>query len=400
MAGLLYMSRVQTGIEVLTKYFPKKVSNLRVGIVCNQASVDSELRHAIDLLQSVHAQVKIVFGPEHGMYGDIQDMQVVEDDFITHHSGTIIPVISLYRQSIQDLTPHVKHIQELDVLVVDLQDIGTRYYTFIWTMALCMQVAGTAGIRIIVCDRPNPINGVITEGNMLKPGFESFVGLYPLPNRHGLTLAEIARYLRDFCYISCDLEIIPMLGWKREMFFEDTGLPWVAPSPNIPTVSTALLYPGMCLVEATELSEGRGTCHPFEIAGAPGINPVTLAKALAQRNLRGCLFRPVYFRPTFHKYVGTRCGGIQIHITNRQHFKAYNVGTHLLYITRISVPELFTWRSKPYEFVTNLPAVDLLSGDQQLRLLIDNGTDPSTLEEEYEKELTSFEEIRRMVFLY
>ncbi|HHW75812.1 MAG TPA: DUF1343 domain-containing protein [Xanthomonadaceae bacterium] len=392
------MSRVQTGLETLLKEFPEKIRNSRIGVVCHPASVDAELRHALDLLQVAGARIVAVFGPEHGARGEAQDMEDVEDVPLDPRLG--VPVYSLYGATFDSLTPRREQLQDLDALVIDLQDVGARYYTFVWTMALCMAAGGKVGVRVLVCDRPNPLDGLTTEGNLIKPGFESFVGLHPLPNRHGLTPGEIARYVQRRRGVECELDILPMRGWRREMVFEDTGLSWVYPSPNMPTVDTARVYPGMCLVEATELSEGRGTCRPFEVAGAPGIDPEALAAELSRRNLAGCRFRPLYFRPKFQKHAGRTCGGVQIHVTDRRRFDSYAVGVAFLQSVGRVAPEAFAWRAKPYEFVADIPAIDLLAGDDQLRLALEVGADLTDLAAEWARERAAFEAMRREAFLY
>ena len=392
------MSRVQTGLETLINDFPEKIRGARIGVVCHPASVDAELRHALDLLQAVGARIVAIFGPEHGARGEAQDMEDVEDLPLDPRLGA--PVHSLYGATFDSLTPRQEQLEGLDALVIDLQDVGARYYTFVWTMALCMEAAGEAGVRVLVCDRPNPIDGVTTEGNLIKPGFESFVGLHPLPNRHGLTPGEIARYVQDQRGIRCELEVLPMRGWRREMFFEDTGLPWVYPSPNMPTVDTALAYPGMCLVEATELSEGRGACRPFEVAGAPGIDPEALAADLSRRNLPGCRFRPLYFRPKFQKHAGGTCGGVQIHVTDRRSFDSCVTGVAFLHSVKRIAPEAFAWRAKPYEFVADIPAIDLLAGDERLRLALESDADPNELTSQWAQERVAFEAVRREVLFY
>ncbi len=392
------MSRVQTGLEILVNELPQKISGARIGVVCHPASVDPDLRHALDLLQNARARIVAIFGPEHGVRGEAQDMEAVE--CISLDSQFRLPIHSLYGANLEGLRPSLEQLEGIDALVIDLQDVGARYYTFIWTMALCMEAAGTAGLRVLICDRPNPVGGLTTEGNLIKPGFESFVGLYPLPNRHGLTLGEIARYIQNFHGVQCELDIIPMRGWQRDMFFEETGLPWVYPSPNMPTVDTAFVYPGMCLVEATEMSEGRGTCRPFELAGAPGINPDALSAELLRFSLSGCQFRPVYFRPNFHKYAGHTCGGVQIHVTNRHVFNSYAVGVAFLRGVKHVCPEALHWRSQPYEFVDNTPAIDLLAGDDRLRLILEENLNPTDLFAEFSRELAGFEEVRQEVFLY
>ena len=392
------MSRVQTGLETLINDFPEKIRGARIGVVCHPASVDAELRHALDLLQATGTRIVAIFGPEHGARGEAQDMEGVED--LSLDPRLKIPVYSLYGATFESLTPRREQLQGLDALVIDLQDVGARYYTFVWTMALCMAAAGQVGVRVLVCDRPNPLDGLTTEGNLIKPGFESFVGLHPVPNRHGLTPGEIARYAQHWRGVECDLEILPLRGWRREMVFEDTGLPWVYPSPNMPTVDTAWVYPGLCLVEATELSEGRGTCRPFEIAGAPGIDPETLAADLSRRNLAGCRFRPLYFRPQFQKNAGKTCGGVQIHVTDRRRFDSYTVGVAFLQSVQRVAPEVFAWRAKPYEFVADIPAIDLLAGDDQLRLALEVDADLAELAAEWALERAAFEEVRREAFLY
>lgn len=390
--------RVQTGLETLVNDCPEKIRNARIGVVCHPASVDAELRHALDLLQAAGARIVAIFGPEHGARGEAQDMEGVEDMPLDPRLGA--PVHSLYGATFDSLTPRREQLEGLDALVIDLQDVGARYYTFVWTMTLCMEAAGKAGVRVLVCDRPNPLDGLTTEGNLIKPGFESFVGLHPLPNRHGLTPGEIARYVQRYRGIQCELDVLPMRGWRREMVFEDTGLPWVYPSPNMPTVDTALVYPGMCLVEATELSEGRGTCRPFEVAGAPGIDPEALAAELSRRNLPGCRFRPLYFRPRFQKHAGNTCGGVQIHVTDRWCFDSYSTGVAFLQSVKCVAREAFAWRAKPYEFVADIPAIDLLAGDNQLRLVLETDSDLAELAAEWAQERAGFEEMRREAFLY
>jgi uncharacterized protein YbbC (DUF1343 family) len=224
--------------------------------------------------------------------------------------------------------------------------------------------------------------------------------LHPLPNRHGLTPGEIARYLQQRRGIECDLEVLPLRGWRRNMYFDETGLPWVYPSPNMPTLDTALVYPGMCLVEATELSEGRGTCKPFEVAGAPGIDPEALAAALTAENLPGCRFRPLYFRPQFQKQAGSTCGGVQIHITDRRRFDSYLTGVAFLCCVKQIAPAIFAWRRKPYEFVDTIPAIDLLAGDDSLRRGLEAGATLAELSATWAKDRVAFEEIRRAAWLY
>lgn len=392
------MPRVQTGLEALIDEFPQLIRGARLGVVCHPASVDADLRHALDLLHAAGGRIAAIFGPEHGARGEAQDMEEVDD--IALDPKLKVPVYSLYRATFDSLTPRPEQLRGLDALVIDLQDVGARYYTFVWTMGLCMQAAGAAGVRVLVCDRPNPLNGVTTEGNLPRPAFLSFVGLHPLPNRHGLTPGEIALYLRRYRGVECQLEVMPLRGWRRSMYFDETGLPWVYPSPNMPTLDTALVYPGMCLLEATELSEGRGTCRPFELAGAPGVDPDALAAALEQENLPGCRFRPTYFRPQFQKHARQTCGGVQIHVTDRGRFDAYLTGVAFLRAVRRTAPDAFNWRLKPYEFVADIPAVDLLAGDERLRQGLEAGAALAELAAPWAAARAAFEDTRRSVFLY
>jgi uncharacterized protein YbbC (DUF1343 family) len=392
------MPRVQLGIEALIEEKSHLIKNKKIGVVCHPASVDSQLRHTLDLLHQAGAHITAIFGPEHGARGEAQDMEGVDDESLDPKLK--VPVHSLYGATYESLTPTKAQLAGLDLLVIDLQDVGARYYTFVWTMALCMKAAGEIGLKVLVCDRPNPINGEQLEGNILQEPFSSFVGLHPLPNRHGMTPGEIALYVQKYRGIKCDTEIIPMKGWQRSMYFDETGLPWVYPSPNMPTIDTATVYTGMCLVEATELSEGRGTCKPFEVAGAPGVDPERLAAELSKQNLAGCVFRPLYFRPQFQKHAKTNCGGVQIHITDRRELDSYLLGVAFLRSVNVLHPEAFRWRQKPYEFVDQIPAIDLLAGNEKLRLGLEANIPLSALSSEWAAERDAFAEIRTSCLLY
>ena len=392
------MPRVQTGIEVLVNEEAHLIKGQRIGVVCHPASVNSRLRHTLDLLHEAGAQIVAIFGPEHGARGEAQDMEGVEDESLDPKLH--VPVHSLYGATFESLTPTHAQLKGLDALVIDLQDVGARYYTFIWTMGLCMKAAGEVGVKVIVCDRPNPINGEQLEGNILREPFSSFVGLHPLPNRHGMTPGEVAVYLQQYRGIKCDTEIIKLRGWQRSMYFDETGLPWIYPSPNMPTLDTATVYSGMCLVEATELSEGRGTCRPFEVAGAPGVDPERLAATLTAEELAGCAFRPLYFRPRFQKHAAATCGGVQIHVTDRRAFDSYLVGVAFLRSVKIVHPEAFAWRAKPYEFVAEIPAIDLLAGSEALRAGLETGASLRELSSGWSQERQAFAETRRACLLY
>jgi uncharacterized protein YbbC (DUF1343 family) len=397
---------VQTGIDVLLDGGLADLVGRRVGVLCHPASVDSKLVHVVDALVAGGVRITRLFGPEHGIRGEAQDMVGVDG---ARDSRTGIPVTSLYGDSFASLSPSASELREIDVLVIDLQDVGSRYYTFIWTMALCMQAAAAAGVQVIVLDRPNPIGGHAIEGGDVLPWAESFVGLGSIPVRHGLTVGEVARLVRGgipgggprFANpIDCDLRVIAMRGWKRDDYFEATGLPWVLPSPNMPTVNTAVVYPGMCLIEGTNVSEGRGTTKPFEIIGAPFVDGYRLAERLARYRLGGVAFRPLSFRPTFHKFAGQVCGGIQLHVLDRARFRPYLTGVAVLCALRAETGDSFRWRTEKYEFVSDRPAIDLLAGGDAVRLGVDAGAGPDEIAESWRAAEAAFAERRRPALLY
>jgi uncharacterized protein YbbC (DUF1343 family) len=356
------MPRVQSGLEKILAD-DRLLRGRRVGLIANPTAVDAELRHAADLLSLV-----ALFGPEHGVRGDAQDMIGVGTAV---DARTKLPVHSLYGHDAASLAPTAAMLDEVDVLVYDVQDVGSRYYTFVWTMVLAMRACAKAKKTFVVLDRPNPIGGALVEGGDIAPGYDSFVGLVSCPNRHGLTAGEIATWRAAEEKLDVDLHVVTMNGWQRDMMFADTGLPWVMPSPNMPTVDTALVYPGMCLVEGTELSEGRGTTRPFELAGHPALDAYAFAEELAA--LPGARFRPVTFTPTFHKHGGQACGGVQIHVTDARAFRPYLTGVAWLRAADRLLGARFAWRTRAYEFVDKIPAIDLLAGSSQVRDLIDAG---------------------------
>ena len=334
---------VLPGLEVLVDSEPWRIQGKRIGLVTNQSAVTSDLRHAVSMLLAGRGwKLAALFGPEHGIWGEAQDMAHVES---STDPLTGLPVYSLYGKNESDLAPRREILRNLDALVIDLQDIGSRYYTFIYTMALCMREAAPLGVEVIVLDRPNPIDGAHLEGNIREEKYSSFVGMFPLPTRHGMTAGELARwferYYRDVHKIECNLTVVPMKGWRRSMWWGDTGLPWVIPSPNMPTVYTATVYPGMCLVEGTNLSEGRGTTHPFEFFGAPWLDSFKFADALNRLSLPGVRFRPHYFMPTFHKHANKVCGGVELHVTNRATFEPYRTGLWCVKVARDMNPDEF-----------------------------------------------------------
>jgi len=288
----------------------------------------------------------------------------------------------------------------LDVLLFDLQDVGVRVYTFVWTMALAMEACAEAGVRFVVLDRPNPVGGRVLEGPVLRPGFESFVGLHPIPLRHGFTAGELARWLNQERGIACDLEVIPMDGWTRDMFWEDTGLPWVLPSPNLPTPDSCVVYPGMVLVEGTNLSEGRGTTKPFELVGAPYLDPCALVDAVAADDIAGANLRPCYVEPTFQKHAGVVCGAVQIHVTDRRAFRSVRTAVALFRAAKDQAPKGFGWRPPPYEYEERLMPVDILWGHDGLREGIDGGASVAEILRGVEDECAAFREGAARTLLY
>lgn len=389
---------VLTGLARLASEGNSVLDGRRIGLICNPTAVDSELVHAIELLgRRVDLKLVALFGPEHGVRGDAQDMISV-DNATDKRSG--LPVHSLYGTTEDTLAPTPEMLDQIDVMVYDVQDVGSRYYTFVWTMVLAMRACAKAGKAFCVLDRPNPLGGVHVEGPAIAPGFESFVGLVSCPNRHGLTAGEIARWRHAVEKLDLDLAVISMRNWQRDMRFDHTGLPWVMPSPNMPTPDTALVYPGMCLVEGTELSEGRGTTRPFELAGAPHLDGHELAETLAAWKLPGVTFRPVVFTPMFQKHAGKACGGVQLHVTNPETFRPYLTGVAFLKACHDQAPGEFRWRERAYEFVDKIPAIDLLAGSAALREGITSGASLDDLAARWPRDEGAFAEERAEFLLY
>lgn len=389
------MTRVSSGLDVLVRRRPALLRRHRVGLLCHQASVTRELTHAADVVGALPgARLVALFAPEHGIAGAAQDHAWIRS---STRSAAGVPVWSLYGRR---LAPTGDMLKGLDVLVVDLQDVGSRYYTFVWTTALAMRACASARIPVVVLDRPNPLGGLVMEGNVPDGRFSSFVGLYPLPARHGLTIAELASYLNETHGIGCDLTVIPMEGWRRTMSWEQTGLPWVAPSPNMPTPMTARVYPGGCLIEGTNLSEGRGTTRPFELVGAPFLDGRRLARALARRALPGVAFRAAAFAPAFHKHRGQLCQGVQLHVSDERRFKPFASYLALIIEARRQAPGRFRWQRPPYEFETRRLPIDLLCGDDAIRCAIERGVPLARLERRWKRDLTRFAGARRPYLLY
>jgi len=314
-----------SGLDNLFHHQKRLLAGKKIGIMANPSAIDSDLRFIVDLfVQENSWKVVALFGPEHGLRAEMQDQEWCRS---YTDVATGLPVHNLYGQH---LKPSPEMLRGIDVIVFDIQDVGSRYYTFIYTLSYLMEACKEQGIEVVVLDRPNPINGLGVEGPVLEEGYESFVGRYPIPIRHGLTVGELALLFHQEFGLNCKLEIIKMEGWHRNLFFDQTGLPWVMPSPNMPTVDTAVVYPGMCLFEGTNVSEGRGTTRPFEIFGAPWIDPVKLVKAMDDFQLEGVRFRPLYFQPTVRKFQQELCGGAQIHATDRETFHPVRMAVSLL----------------------------------------------------------------------
>jgi uncharacterized protein YbbC (DUF1343 family) len=368
----------------------------QVGVVCNPASVDGDLRHVADLL-SAQSGVKLtaIFGPQHGFRSDVQENMIETGH--TRDEIRRVPIHSLYSDTRE---PTAEMLQGVDVLVIDLQDVGTRIYTYIYTMANCLVAARKHGVKAVVCDRPNPIGGVDIEGPMLVHGFESFVGQYPIPMRHGMTVGELARLFNEHFGIGADLEVVRMEGWRREMYWDETRVPWVLPSPNIPTVDSAVVYPGTVLFEGTNVSEGRGTTKPFELIGAAWIVAERFADVMNRLDLPGVRFRPVVFEPTFHKHAGVSCGGCQIHVLDRGRFRPVETGVALTAASRGSDPERFRWREPPYEYEHEKLPFDILAGSPELRKQIEHGIPAREIARSWEGAIQAFSGIRERFLMY
>jgi uncharacterized protein YbbC (DUF1343 family) len=375
---------VNVGLDRLATIRPllARLSSARVGVLAHPASVTRELAHIADVLEATGIKPAILFGPEHGYGGEAQDMIGVPSA-VDDRSGA--PIVSLYGDKFEDLSPRPEHLASIDVLLVDLADIGSRYYTFVWTALLALRAAARAGVHVVLLDRPNPISGDLAtvEGATQEPGFLSFVGLEPVPIRHALTVGEIVALMadRDGLPIGKDgaLSIVSVEGWDRSHLAATWDRPFILPSPNMPTADTALVYPGGCLIEGTNLSEGRGTTRPFEIIGAPWINGRVLTRDLAKTGLGGFIARPLTFRPTFQKHAGAICGGVQIHVTRPDAFRPVAVYTALVALARRQDPERFRFRTELYEYVDDIPAFDLLTGSASARRAIESGEDPTEI---------------------
>lgn len=386
----------KTGLEVLLESKRDLLDGARVGLIVHPASINSRYEHAADLLlRNNRTKVAALFGPQHGIRGHTQDNMIEWQTFRDERTG--LPAYSLYGETRK---PIPEMLDGVDALVIDVQDVGTRVYTYIHTMALAMQAARECDKRFVVLDRPNPINGLKIEGPILDPEFKSFVGMFPIPLRHGMTVGELALMFNQEYGVGCDLEVVKMEGWRRAMWFEETGLPWVMPSPNMPHVDTAAVFPGSVMLEGTTVSEGRGTTRPFEIIGAPYIDAAALTGELARHKLPGFALRELYFEPTFHKFSGRLCAGVQIHVTDRTAFKPAITGVAVISSIRRLYPEEFGWKQPPYEYVYDKLPFDVISGGSAVREQIEAGVSMAVIEEGWREALERFESARARYLLY
>jgi uncharacterized protein YbbC (DUF1343 family) len=387
---------VRAGIEQLLTDNRALVAGKRVALVSNPASVDSAFRHSADVLfGDPDLRVVALFGPQHGFRSDLQDnmVETPHDRDRRRH----VPIYSLYSETRE---PTAEMLRDVDVLIVDLQDVGTRVYTYIYTMANCMRAAARHGVQVVVCDRPNPIGGVAVEGATLDPRFSSFVGQFRIPLRHGMTIGELARLFNQEFGLNASLEVVPLDGWQRTMYFDETHLPWIIPSPNLPTLDSAIVYPGAVLFEGTMISEGRGTTRPFELIGAPTIDADRLASAMNARGLPGVHFRPVSFEPTFQKHAKETCGGCQLHVTDRESFRPVRAAVELLAEIARRNPAAFAWRQPPYEYEHDKWPIDILYGSDRLRHSIDRGEDLEPLIRSWAEDEDAFRRLRRRYLIY
>jgi uncharacterized protein YbbC (DUF1343 family) len=385
---------VRLGSDLLLS--SSRLKGTRVGVVCNHASLDRGFLHIVDRLAAAdHLTLAAIFGPQHGFRSDVQDNMIETPH--ANEPGRRVPIYSLYSETRE---PTAEMLSGIDVLVIDLQDVGARIYTYIYTMANCMRACARHRIPVIVCDRPNPIGGVDVEGARLVPGFESFVGQFPIPMRHGMTIGELARLFNEVYSIGAQLEVVTMEGWRRDMYADQTGLPWVMPSPNMPTLDTAIVYPGTVLFEGIMLSEGRGTTRPFELVGAPWIDAERFARDMNALGLTGVHFRPAVFEPTFQKHAKQTCGGCQIHVIARHLFKPVLVGVALAGMFRRTNPSKFAWRQPPYEYEHDKMPIDILAGADTLRTQIEADMPAAEIAASWKADEDAFRAVRDRFLMY
>ena len=373
-----------------------RLNGLCVGVVANPASIDGAFRHVLDRIATRDGvRLGAIFGPQHGFRSDLQD-NMIETPHAEDRARQV-PIYSLYSETRE---PTAEMLAGLDALVIDLQDIGARIYTFVYTMANCLRAARRHGLTVIVCDRPNPIGGIEVEGPTLERGFESFVGQFAIPMRHGMTIAELARLFNEHFGIGADLEVVTMEGWSRDQYWDETGLPWVMPSPNVPTDDTAVVYPGTVLFEGTMLSEGRGTTRPFELLGAPWIDAEPFTDRMNDIGLAGAYFRPAVFEPTFQKHCKVTCGGCQLHVTDRRALRPVAVGASLIREFRSMRPDRFAWRQPPYEYEHDKIPIDILAGNATFRAQIEQQVPLEEILGSWETGEAAFRKVRKDYLLY
>ena len=387
---------VRTGLEVFLETPPSWVDGAAMGLLCNPASVDRTLRHARLLIENrFPGRLRALYSPQHGFFAEKQD-NMIESDHMTDPALNI-PVFSLYGET---RVPTAEMLAPIDTLLIDLQDVGTRVYTFIYTMSYCMEAAGRLGKRVVVLDRPNPVGGAVIEGNLLAPGHASFVGRYPIPMRHGLTIGEMALLFNGRFGVDSELSVIAMEGWRRRMTYRETGLPWVAPSPNLPTPESAMVYPGQVLWEGTNVSEGRGTTQPFELFGAPYFDADRLLDALGGDAPPGALLRPCRFEPTANKWAGRVCKGFQIHVTDPGEYRPYGTSLRLHRAVLACHRDAFEWKAPPYEYEHDRMPIDLILGDGEVRRRIERLEAVDGGERRWAADLAAYAAIGRGVHLY
>lgn len=389
---------MRTGFERLFDN-PGALRGKRVGVACNHTAVDTSLDHLLDRLRAADVKVRRIFAPEHGLHATAQDMISVDGEDAAESA-----LVSLYGKTVDTLRPRPELLADLDVVLFDIQDIGSRYYTYQATLGYMMEVAAGTGTTIVVLDRPNPIDGVTLEGNVVEPGFESFVSAYPLAVRHGMTMGELALYFRDVVGIRCKLEVLACEGWDRRTWYDETGLPWVFPSPNMPTLETATIYPGMCLIEGTNLSEGRGTTRPFHLVGAPWLDAGEFQRlcrlGAADAGLDGVAFRAATFEPRFQKFAGQPCNGVELFVTDRHRLDALLLGLVVIEAALRAAPAQFAWRTETYEFVDDPIAIDLLLGSKEGRVALESRMPLRELVQGWAAGRGDWEKARKSCLLY
>jgi uncharacterized protein YbbC (DUF1343 family) len=387
---------IKLGVERLLEEQSHLLRGARVGLICNQASVNHGLRHAADLFhEHPNVELRALFGPQHGIRGDVQDNMIETEHMVDRETG--LPIHSLYSETRE---PTEAMLEDLDVLVFDMLDVGCRIYTFAYTMANCMTAARKFGKKVVVCDRPNPINGVDVAGNVLEPEHASFVGQFAIPTRHGMTLGELAGMFNEHFQLNCDLEVVKMDGWERDCWHDQTDAPWVLPSPNIPTLDSATVFPGTVHFEGTQISEGRGTTRPFELIGAPYINAEEYARSLNELSLPGVFFRSCIFRPTFQKHAGTSCGGVQIHVLERMEFEPVITGVAMVKVAYDLYRAEFRWKEPPYEYVYDRNPFDVIAGTSSIREGIESGATIEDIQKGWARSLQDFGKVRERHLRY